>query len=104
MCYFYQRPGPFWNFKHMPLVLGLHTQSVDGRLGPRDSENWKTRSATEGGESLSLIKRLTHRHHNLARTLASGVKPGDAAIMCGYSPCRGFILQTTPAFNRLGHF
>lgn len=47
------------------------------------------------------IKRLTQRHHALARSLASGMTPGRAAILCGYTPSHVSILQTSPAFQEL---
>ena len=86
------------------LDLNIPAPKTDGRVGPRDADLWATRSKTDEGQSASLIKRLTHRHHNLARHLAAGVKPGDAAIMCGYSPSRVSILQTDPAFKELIQF
>jgi hypothetical protein len=47
------------------------------------------------------IKKLRERHHALARQLALGTHPGEAAIICGYSASRVSILQSDPAFSEL---
>lgn len=47
------------------------------------------------------LKRLSERHHALARCLSSGMRPGDAAITCGYDPSRVSVLQDDPAFQEL---
>lgn len=51
-----------------------------------------------------LLKRLSARHHRLARALAEGIAPGDAAVLCGYSLSRVSILQTDRAFQELMSF
>lgn len=58
----------------------------------------------EKGSVSSPIKRLGERHHALARNLASGMSPGEAAIVCGYSSSRVSILQDDPAFKELLNF
>lgn len=58
----------------------------------------------EKGSKPSALKRLSERHHALARVLASGVKPSEAAITCGYAPSRVSILQDDPAFKELLEF
>jgi hypothetical protein len=50
------------------------------------------------------VKKLTERHHGLARLLASGVSPGEAAIIMGYEGSRVSILQGDPAFEELIEF
>ena len=55
----------------------------------------------EKGVKPSAIKRLSDRHHALARTLSSGVGPSEAGIICGYSPSRVSILQDDPTFKEL---
>lgn len=57
--------------------------------------------ATERGVKPSAIKRITDRHHNLARSLASGMGEADAAILCGYTVSRVSILKSDPAFSEL---
>lgn len=47
------------------------------------------------------LKRLTERHHGLARLLASGVKEGVAGALLGYSGSRVSILKSSPAFREL---
>lgn len=47
------------------------------------------------------LKRLSERHHALARCLASGMEDGDAAITCGYVASRVSILKADPAFQEL---
>ena len=58
----------------------------------------------EKGSQPAHIKRLSERHHALARNLAGGMAPGEAAIVCGYSPSRVSILQDDPAFKELLSF
>lgn len=55
----------------------------------------------EKGSKAPPLKRLSERHHALARCLASGMEPGDAAITCGYVVSRVSILQADPAFQEL---
>lgn len=58
----------------------------------------------EKGSRAPALKRLSERHHALARCLASGMAAGDAAITCGYDPSRVSILQADPAFKELLSF
>lgn len=60
-------------------------------------------AGNRGTQPLTL-KRLSSRHHGLARSLASGVGPGDAAMIHGYDPARVSILQGDPAFQELVGF
>lgn len=55
----------------------------------------------ERGTSAPPLKRLSERHHALARCLASGMEDGDAAITCGYVASRVSILKADPAFQEL---
>lgn len=57
--------------------------------------------SVEKGSGAPAIKRLSERHHALARALASGCGPGEAALMCGYALSRVSILQDDPAFKEL---
>lgn len=50
------------------------------------------------------VKKLRERHHALARILAQGTAPGEAAIICGYSASRVSILLSDPAFAELVEF
>jgi len=55
----------------------------------------------EKGSRAAPLKRLSERHHALARCLAEGMEPGDAAVTCGYVLSRVSILQADPAFKEL---
>ncbi len=58
--------------------------------------------AAEKGSKTPALKRLSDRHHALARALASGLySPGEAALMTGYDPSRVSILQGDPTFQEL---
>lgn len=57
--------------------------------------------AEERGVQAPPLKRLSERHHALARCLASGMEDGDAAITCGYVISRVSILKADPAFREL---
>lgn len=58
----------------------------------------------EKGSKAPALKRISDRHHTLARRLAEGVKPGEAALMCRYDPSRVSILLDDPAFKELVAF
>lgn len=58
----------------------------------------------EKGSEPSALKRLSQRHHSLARILASGAAPGQAAVLCGYTNSRVSILLEDPAFRELLEF
>lgn len=47
------------------------------------------------------LKRLSERHHGLARALAGGMAPGEAAYAYGYRPASVSILQADAAFKDL---
>lgn len=55
----------------------------------------------EKGSTAPPLKRLSERHHALARNLAGGMAPSEAAILCGYALSRVSILQADPAFREL---
>jgi hypothetical protein len=57
--------------------------------------------ASERGTKAPPLKRLSDRHHALARCLAGGMAEGDAAISCGYDISRVSILKADPAFQEL---
>jgi len=54
--------------------------------------------------AVSAVKRLTDRHHALARNLAAGTPIGEAAVMVGLTLNRCSILMTDPAFIELLSF
>lgn len=50
------------------------------------------------------LLRLRASHHNLARLLAEGTSPGEAAALVGMCPSRVSVLQNDPAFRELMTF
>jgi len=50
------------------------------------------------------LKRITDRHHALARVIASGIRHGEAAVIVGYEPSRVSILMDDPTFMELVGF
>ena len=60
--------------------------------------------AEEKGSKPSAIKRLSDRHHALARNLAAGMGESEAAIIVGLTLSRVSILKNDPAFTELLEF
>lgn len=60
--------------------------------------------AEEKGSKPLALQRLSYRHHALAKALARGVPPGEAALIHGYSIGRVSILSGDPAFKELIDF
>lgn len=58
----------------------------------------------EKGSKSPAIKRLSERHHALARLIADGMKMGEAGLVVGYDPSRVSILKDDPAFKELVKF
>lgn len=52
----------------------------------------------------SPLKRISERHHALARLLATGTSQADACIITGYDPSRVSILCSDPSFKELLEF
>jgi len=57
--------------------------------------------AAPSGEEAPVLRKLSERHHALARALASGMKEGESAAMLGFSLVRVSILKASPAFKEL---
>lgn len=57
-----------------------------------------------GSKPKPLTKRLSERHHALARFLAGGMPHWEAAAVTGYSPSRICILAADPTFKELVAF
>lgn len=53
------------------------------------------------GSTSAPIKALRASHHRLARALAEGQKPAEAALTCGYSASRVSVLQADSTFAEL---
>ena len=62
------------------------------------------RLGDEKGSTAPAIKRISERHHALARNLAGGMASSEAAIVCGYALSRVSILLDDPAFKELLSF
>jgi hypothetical protein len=58
----------------------------------------------EKGVVPTEIKKLRDSHHQVARLLATGFKPGQVSIITGYSGSRISILQGSPMFQELLEF
>lgn len=67
------------------------------------AEDFAMLGAEKGSESKPL-KRLSERHHALARGLASGMGSGEAALVYGYDISRVSILLSDPTFMELMAF
>lgn len=59
---------------------------------------------TEKGSKAPALKRLSERHHALARLIADGMKLGEAGMICGYDASRVSILRDDPTFKELVEF
>lgn len=58
-------------------------------------------ASTDRGMVPPEPKRLTERHHALARLLAAGTPEGEASLILGYDSSRVSILKGSPAFQDL---
>lgn len=58
----------------------------------------------EKGSAAPPLKRISERHHALARCLAGGMKEAEAVVVCGYTLSRISILKADPAFRELLSF
>ena len=88
------------------MTLGLRTSGrakkpmlaeMERELGLDDVESL----LAEKGVQAPLIKEFRERHHALARLIAEGRKPGEAAILQRYSQSRMSVLLADPAFQEL---
>lgn len=55
----------------------------------------------EKGVKAPTVKQFRERHHALARLIAEGKRPGDAAVIMRYTQSRLSILLGDPAFQEL---
>ena len=78
--------------KKVPIVV-----EDSGELEPADL----AALAAERGLKAPALKRLSDRHHALARDLAMGVKPGVAGITHGYNANRVSMLLADNSFKEL---
>jgi hypothetical protein len=73
------------------------TAEVVRPLREADLELFATERRIEAPE----LKKISERHHALARALASGFSEGEAAAMVGYDRSRVSVLKASPAFREL---
>lgn len=57
--------------------------------------------ASGGSVEMQDLKRITDRHHALARALAAGLSESEAAAVTGYTASRISVLKASPAFQDL---
>lgn len=82
-------------------LRGRRTRPVEAEIvRPLTDEDLATLSV-ERGIQPTEIKRLTDRHHALARLLAEGISDVEAAAITGYTPSRISILKDSPLFSEL---
>lgn len=88
------------------MTLGLRTTGraakpmlaeMERELGLDDVESL----LGEKGVQAPQIKEFRERHHALARLIAEGRKPGEAAILQRYSQSRMSVLLADPSFREL---
>lgn len=58
-------------------------------------------STADAGSKPAALKKIRSSHHELAKCLASGMSPGEAALLTGYSLSRVSILQSDSTFEEL---
>lgn len=78
--------------KPLPPIVGMRELTVEEVLNSNQVER-----ATQPPP----LVRVSFRHHRLARMLAEGATPGDAAAAVGLSSSRVSILQNDPSFQNL---
>lgn len=95
---------------HMTLNLNIDKLAGPGRLPARleveyvrdlTPADFELMAAEPLGSKAPAIKRLTDRHHALARLLAAGTPEGEAALILNYDISRISILKNSPAFQEL---
>lgn len=85
------RPGPRPQPLHFEVVRELRVEDLPLLQMPRNTVPYQ-------------VKRMTERHHALARAVASGMKPSEATAMLGYTMGAWVILSKSPAFMELLEF
>jgi len=70
-------------------------------LTKADVKMLAVRSATPEDAPIKLVKRLSTRHHALARALAGGMQNWEAAAFTGYDETYVSILKSDPSFENL---
>lgn len=73
-------------------------------LRPLERADLEMRAAAEVGVKPSAVKRISERHHAVARSLALGMPEAQVAAATGYSLSRISILKADPSFQELMKF
>lgn len=76
----------------LPTVLGVR---------PLELDEVSAHGAREAGIKASPLRRLSSRHRHLAKLLASGMAPSQAAHIVGLTVSRVSILKDDPSFQDL---
>lgn len=84
-----------------PRTRGRPPKPIEATLGRELTAADIEMLSVDRGVKPQAVARLRDSHHALARCLASGMKPADAALATGYSVSRISILQSDPAFADL---
>lgn len=74
---------------------------VPFNVRPLDADEVRAHGERESGIKATPLKRVSSRHRQLAKAIASGMPPGQAARMYDLSPSRVSILQMDPTFQDL---
>lgn len=97
----------------MEMDLGLDILKFNGRIAEPlvpvvvralTNEDLILLTVERGEQKSIILKKLTSRHHALARALASGMKDWEAAAVTGYDASRISILKSDPSFKELVEF
>lgn len=90
----------------MDLGLDLHlsgraTKVINAEVVRELTQSDLALLATERGIQPTHLKRITDRHHALARCLATGMSATEACLVTGYTPSRVSVLRGDPSFEEL---
>lgn len=90
----------------LPTRTGPAGQQVLLRHFPLEEKHLLVLKAqTESGQKMGVttapIQTLKRSHHRLAMLLATGMRPEQAAMACGYHPSTVSVFQTDPMFREL---
>lgn len=79
--------------RRLPLEADYVRELTDADLG--------ILAVTDRETKAPEIKRVTERHHMVARLLAAGTKEGEVAALTGYDNARISVLKASPAMQEL---
>lgn len=83
----------------MALTVGrLPAKIIIGEVRPLRRDDLE---AIREKRTIGVVQKLRDPHHRAARLIASGLRPQQVAIACGYSMQRIYTLTADPAFKDL---